>query len=79
MGNEEIDEMTVMKVILRLKQSIDELKLEVKNLSERFDFFKEQIREKDSWQRKLIYITLTLLGTIAGAGGIVKAILGAIP
>lgn len=70
------EEIKLIKILLIHDAKLDKVEQEIKDLGSKFDFFKNQIQDKEAWIRKLIYLIIAVLGSLAGAGGFIKAIIG---
>lgn len=75
-GDKDVEEIKLTKLILVHDAKLEAVSQKISDLSAKIDWYKTQLQEKDAFVRKLIYLIISVLGTLAGAGGLVKAILG---
>ena len=62
------DELLLWKILTKMQADLES----IKNVQQR------QMEDKEQWIRKLIYLIVGILSTLAGASGIFRAILGGI-
>lgn len=72
-GKEDVEEIRLIKLLLVHDTKLEQLHGKVDEIK---SFLLTQVADKEAWIRKLIYLIIALLGALAGAGGLVKAILG---
>jgi len=67
------EEIRLIKLLLIHDTKLEKLENKVDYIK---DYLLTQITDKESWIRKLIYLIIAVLGSLAGVGGIVKILLG---
>ena len=70
------EEIKMIKLLLVHDAKLDSLANRLNAFEQKLDWYKLQLQEKDTFIRKLMYLIISILGALAGAGGFIKAILG---
>jgi len=77
--NLDFEEIKLIKLILILDAKIARLEQKIDQLGDRYDFYKQQIADKDAYLRKLVYLIISILGVYGGVSSIIKLVIGGSP